>query len=132
MAFEYASSITLSGGQFSTQFQHVHGNLGNLVRPVQAAGGELMIWDNYRCVQASDICLTHHIADTEVRRDKDENWSGLVARRIISVATIPSITGDQRFLYIQYSGEDAYKVGTSPVLMSWDDELICTGLQTGF
>uniref|UniRef100_A0A0W0FIC3 Uncharacterized protein n=1 Tax=Moniliophthora roreri TaxID=221103 RepID=A0A0W0FIC3_MONRR len=70
---------------------------------------EWTIWDDYHNVPTCKIRLKRRVGETLVQRLDQKKWRHLNAYRKISIASISDEDKDSEFLYVLYSGPDAFK-----------------------
>ncbi|ESK90717.1 hypothetical protein Moror_4122 [Moniliophthora roreri MCA 2997] len=104
LAIEHSQLAYVGKDQHNT---HVQGDL------VQYFGREesweRTIWDEYRNIPTYGIHLKRSIGETLVKRWDQRKWRHLNACCKISIASISGEDKDSEFLYILYTGPDAFK-----------------------
>ncbi|KAI3602665.1 hypothetical protein WG66_009350 [Moniliophthora roreri] len=70
---------------------------------------EQTIWDEYRNIPTYEIHLKRRVGETLVKRLDQKKWRHLNACCKISIASISGEDKDTEFLYILYTGPDAFK-----------------------
>ncbi|KAK7026864.1 hypothetical protein VNI00_015406 [Paramarasmius palmivorus] len=113
MAFYASSNFTINGAQLANveRDQHIVTVHGNLVQCTHQKVPASTIWDEYIRVPTGRVFIKKTIGSTNVkRRDKQHRvWQDVDARRTINIARIQGEDKEAEFLYLTYSGGDAFK-----------------------
>ncbi|EEB89218.1 hypothetical protein MPER_12709, partial [Moniliophthora perniciosa FA553] len=112
MSFQGSSGFIIENGNFTNveetrQVNHIQGNL-YMIREEER---ERTIWDEFTRVPLGKVRIKRSEGDTECSRYdfKKGRWKRVNAHRTINVASIQGEHPDLEFLYITYSGPDAFK-----------------------
>ncbi|EEB89561.1 hypothetical protein MPER_12324, partial [Moniliophthora perniciosa FA553] len=116
MSFKGSSRFTIENGNFTNiegtrHVNHIQGNLEQYT--VIQEERERTIWDEFTRVPMGKVRIKRSEGDTDCSRVHitKGRWKRVTvnARRTINVASIQGEDTDLEFLYITYSGSDAFK-----------------------
>ncbi|EEB93519.1 hypothetical protein MPER_07808 [Moniliophthora perniciosa FA553] len=106
--FQGSSHLTIAGSQV-TNVGRDQDNTHVVQYFNQEERREQTIWDEYRKILTYEIRLKRRVGETLVKRWNQKEWRHVNACRKISTASIRGEDKDSEFLYIDYTGPDAFK-----------------------
>ncbi|EEB89752.1 hypothetical protein MPER_12119 [Moniliophthora perniciosa FA553] len=114
--FPSPSNLTIEDGNFTAvggDQYHVEGTLVQTVQYLGRKKRKRTILDEYTRVPTGKVYIKQTISITDVRRYGDSDhrhWWNVDALRSINIASIHGEDRDSEFVYICYSGQDAFEV----------------------